>query len=82
MQPVAAVVGGRRPRGGHPRFCSGGEMAVKVGPGGWWGAQSPAPHLQVVLEHLAAVQEGGAGLAQVAQAYLQQIQGWRGHGGF
>ena len=35
-------------------------------------------YLQAVLQHLAAVQEGGAGLAQVAQVYLQQTHTWGG----
>lgn len=31
-------------------------------------------HLQVVLEHFAAVQEGGTGLAQVTQIHLKEIK--------
>lgn len=35
-------------------------------------------YLQVVLQHLPAVQEGGAGLAQVTQVDLQQTQRMKG----
>lgn len=50
-------------------------MAVKTkAHGGQQKDPWPSPsYLQVVLQHLAAVQQGCAGLAQVAQVDLQQI---------
>lgn len=68
-----------------PVFVLGGrqEMAGAHGSQGRGGPGSSSgqglSYLQVVLQHLAAVQEGGTGLAQVAQVYLQQTQG-RGEG--